>query len=449
MQEEKSGMLYTGEDLKKLIIPLILEQLLTLLVGMADTVMIAGVGEAAVSGVSLVDTVNILIINIFVAFGTGGAVVAGHFLGQKEERTACRTAWQTALFAVAAATLITVIFLVFHQKLMNLMFGSVEEAVMKNARDYLVITALSFVPLALYNSCAAMLRAMNDSKTTMWISMIMNVINICGNALLIYGVRMGAAGAALSTTFSRLVAAGIIFAFMFRKDRPITYRGQITWRFDLGLIRRILYIGIPNSLENSMFQLGKILTMSMVSTYGTYSIAANAVSNTVAGFNVLPGSAINNALLAVVSVCVGAGALDQARYYTKRLMRTATVFVAGMTVLILLSAGWIVRFYNLSPEASLLAVKVLSYHGIMAVLFWIPSFSLPCTLRAAGDVVWAMIIAVFSMWVFRLLLSYLLGTYLGFGLMGVWIAMTVDWMFRALCYTLRFRGHKWENKMVH
>ena len=438
-------MLYTNRDLRKLILPLVMEQFLTLLVGMADTIMISGVGEAAVSGVSLVDTINVLVINVFVAFGTGGAVVAGHFLGQKDSEKACKAAWQTTLFSVLSALVVTTFFIAFHNGLLHLIFGNVEAAVMENAKEYLVITAVSIAPLALYNACAAMMRAMNDSKTTMWISILMNIINICGNAIFIYGANMGAFGAGLATTISRIVAAVIIFCLMFRKNRDIHFVGHVTWCFDGEYIKKILYIGVPNSLENSMFQLGKILTVSMVSAYGTYSIAANAVCNTLAGFNVLPGLAINNALLAVAAVCIGAGEYEQARYYTKKLMKIATVFLACMTLLIVLGGEWIVGFYNLSPQASELAVKVFTYHGIMAVFFWLPSFSLPNTLRAAQDVVWSMAIGIFSMWVFRLLFSWLLGTYFGMGLMGVWIAMTVDWIFRSICYSIRFKGHKWEH----
>ncbi len=437
-------MLYTNKDLRKLILPLVMEQFLTLLVGMADTIMISGVGEAAVSGVSLVDTINVLVINVFVAFGTGGAVVAGHFLGQKDNGKACKAAWQTTLFSVLMAILVTGVFIAFHDGLLRVVFGNVEEAVMQNAKDYLVVTAFSIAPLALYNACAGMLRAMSDSKTTMWISILMNIINISGNAIFIYALSMGATGAALATTISRVVGAVIIFCLMFRKDRAIHFVGQLTLRFDLQYIKKILYIGVPNSLENSMFQLGKILTISMVSSYGTYAIAANAVCNTLAAFNVLPGLAINNALLAVAAVCVGAGEFEQARYYTKKLMKIAMGFLAGMTLLIVLGGEWIIGFYNLSPEASELAVQVFTYHGIMAVFFWLPSFSLPNTLRAAGDVVWSMAIGIFSMWVFRLLFSWLLGTYFGMGLMGVWVAMTIDWVFRACCYLLRFKGHKWE-----
>lgn len=440
-------MLYSKEDLRKLIIPLIFEQLLSLLVGLVDTLMISVVGEAAVSGVSLVDTVNVLIINVFVAFGTGGAVVAGHFLGQKDTENAGKAAWQVNLFSALSALAVTVVFLVFHDGLLHLMFGQVEEAVMENAGIYLMITALSIMPLAVYNACAALFRAMGDSKTTFYISVGMNALNVIGNAILIYGVKLGTAGAAIATTLSRTVAAAVIFGMMFDKKRVIHFCGKVTWRFEPRMIRKILYIGVPGSLENSLFQLGKILTLSMVSTYGTYAIAANAVCNTLAAFNVLPGLAINSAIVAIVSVCIGAGEREQARYYTKKLMKIAWCSLIMMSVLIILASGRIIGVYHLSPEATGLAQQVLCYHAVMAVLFWIPSFSLPNVFRAAGDVMVPMVTAIFSMWVFRLALSYILGTMCGMGLMGVWIAMSVDWIFRAVCFLLRFRGDKWERKM--
>lgn len=437
-------MLYSGKDLRKLIIPLIFEQLLSLLVGLADTLMIAGVGEAAVSGVSLVDTINVLIINIFTAFGTGGAVVAGHFLGQKDEKNAGKAAWQVNLFATLTAVIVSAVFIIFHDGVLRLMFGQVDAAVMTNAKSYLIITALSIAPLAIYNSCAALFRAMGDSKTTLYISLLMNVLNVVGNAILIYGAEMGTAGAAAATTVSRTVAAVIIFVLMFQKKRAINFSGKVTWRFEGKMIRKILYIGVPNSLENSLFQLGKILTLSMVATYGTYAIAANAVCNTLAAFNMLPGLAVNSAILAIVSVCIGAGELEQGRYYAKKLMKIANICLIFMSGLFIIGSPWIVGMYNLSPEAAELARRVLCYHATLAVFFWIPSFSLPNVFRAAGDVMVPMVIAIASMWVFRLALSYVLGTMLELGLMGIWIAMSVDWIFRAICYLIRFRGHRWE-----
>lgn len=436
-------MLYTNKDLKKLIIPLVFEQLLAILVGMVDTVMIAGVGEAAVSGVSLVDTINILVINLTASLATGGAVVAGHFLGQKDEKNAGRAAWQLVLFSIWLAVIVTILFLAAHRPLLRMIFGQVEPAVMESATTYLIITAISICPLAIYNSCAALFRAMSDSKTTMLIAIVMNLINLVGNAILIYGAKIGVAGAAIATTLSRTVAAVIIMLLLFHTDRIINFKGQATWRMDFGLIKRILYIGVPNGLENSLFQLGKILLLSLISTFGTYAIAANAVCNTLAGFNILPGQAVNMALLSVISVCVGAGDYEQARYYTKKLVRLAMACLAAMSGILIVFAPWIMKIYSLTPQTEELAIQVIRWHAVLAIFFWVPSFTVPNTLRAAGDVVWTMFIAIASMWTFRIIFAYIFSCF-DSGLIGVWIAMTIDWAFRALCYGLRYRGHKWE-----
>ena len=441
-------MLYSNKDLKKLIVPLVLEQLLALLVGLADTLMLASVGEAAVSGVSLVDTINILIINIFTAFGTGGAVIAGHYLGKKNEENARKAGWQILLFSVVSSLVVTAVFIMFHNGLLQLIIGKVEADVMKNAKDYLVVTAISFVPLAVYNACAGLFRTMNDSRTTLYISLLMNILNVIGNTALIYGVGIGTLGAAISTTFSRTVAAVVIFVMLFDGKRVINFRRQVTLRFRPDMLKKILYIGLPNSLENSLFQLGKILTISMISTMGTYAIAANAVCNTLASFNILPGSAINSAIVAIVAVCIGAGETGQARYYTKKLMKLAELCLIVISVLIVVGAGWIISFYHLSPEATALARQVIIYHAVMAVFAWLFSFSLPNTFRAAGDVVVPMGVAIASMWIFRLGFAYLLGIYMGLGLMGVWIAMTIDWVFRGICFAVRFKGNKWERKLI-
>lgn len=425
-----------------------MEQLLAILVGLADTVMIAGEGEAAMSGVSLVDTVNILIINIFAALATGGAVVAGHCLGQKDNESAKRSAWQLVLFCIVTALVVTVLFIGFHKPLLRLMFGQVEAAVMESAQTYLVLTASSICPLAVYNACAALFRAMGDSKTTMWISVLMNGLNVVGNAILIYGVKIGVAGAAISTSFSRFVAMVIIVILMFQTKRTINLKGQVTWRMNGNLVKKILHIGVPNGLENSLFQLGKILLLSLVTTFGTNAIAANSICNALACFNILPGTAINYALLSVAAVCVGAGEYKQARYYTRKLMLIANVALAAFSLFFFVFAPQLVGIYQASEATTKMAVEVIRWHATLAIFFWIPSFTLPNTLRAAGDVIWTMVIAIVSMWTFRIGTAYIFSYYFDMGLFGVWIAMTIDWIFRAICYVIRYKGTKWERIMA-
>ncbi len=426
---------------------MIMEQLLAILVGMLDTVMISGVGEAAVSGVSLVDNINILVIQVFSALATGGAVVAGHALGQRREEEAGRSAWQMVLFLLYASVATTVVLIGAHKTILRAIFGQVEAGVMASATTYLIITGLSICPLALYNGCAALFRAMGNSKITMYISLLMNLLNLVGNATLIFVFKMGVAGAAISTTVSRTVAAFLIFYLLFQEDRVIHFRNRVTARMNFGLIKRILYIGVPNGLENSLFQLGKILLLSLVSTFGTSAIAANAVCGTIANFNILPGMAINLALLSVASYCIGAGDYEQTRIYTKKLMRLTSVCMIAVSVAMILLCRIMLLLYRLMPETEALAVQVIRFHAFMCMFAWVPSFTLPNTLRAAGDVMWTMGISIVSMWVFRIGTAYFFSNVFQLGLIGIWIAMTIDWMFRGCCYWLRFRSGKWERAM--
>ncbi len=446
-KENQQETLYSNSDLRRLILPLIMEQLLAILVGMLDTVMISGVGEAAVSGVSLVDNINILVINIFAAMATGGAVVAGHALGQKNQEQAGRSAWQMMLFLLYSSVAMTVLLLGAHRVILRVIFGQVEEAVMASAVTYLIITGLSICPLALYNGCAALFRAMGNSRTTMYISLLMNLINLVGNAILIFIFQMGVAGAAIATLIARTVAALLIFRFMFDEKREIHFQNRLTLRMDIPQVKKILYIGIPNGLENSLFQLGKILLLSLVSTFGTSAIAANAVCGTITNFNILPGMAINMALLSVASYCIGAGDFGQTRYYTRKLMRLTWLCTSVVSLVMIVGAPLFLKIYHLTPETTTLALQVIRYHAVMCMVAWIPSFTLPNTLRAAGDVMWTMAIAIISMWVFRIGTAYFFSNVFHLGLIGIWIAMTIDWMFRGICYEIRYHGGKWEKVM--
>lgn len=441
-------MLFTKEQLRKLVVPLLIEQLLAVAVGMIDVVMISAAGEASVSGVSLVDNITVLLIGLFSALATGGAVVAGQYLGQKDEKDACKAANQVILFVAAASLAVMFLLLICHQFILTRVFGKIDEDVMAAAKTYLIITGLSIPPLAVYNGGAALFRAMGNSKVTMWISLLMNCINACGNAVLIYGVKIGVAGAAIATTFSRLVAAVVVITLLMDQENVIHLKQPFEFRFDKKMIHKILYIGIPNGLENSIFQLGKILILSLVSVCGTYAIAANAVAGTVTTLNILPGTALGLAMLSVISVCVGASDYGQAKYYTKKLMIQIHIYIGLMSLLLIVGAPLIVKAYHLSPEAAELAKRLLRYHAVCAMIFWPESFSLPNTLRAANDVHFTMGISVFSMWVFRIIFSYIFVKAFGMGVFGVWVAMTIDWLFRAIVFSVRYMHGKWKLKYV-
>lgn len=445
---DRSNYLFDNRALVALIIPLIIEQLLAVLVGMADSIMIASVGESAVSGVSLVDQIMVLLINVFAALATGGAVVAGQYLGQKNREKACEAATQLVWFITITAIMITVLVYTGKSVILHGVFGQIEPDVMGHANTYLLIVAASIPFMAMYNGGAAIFRTMGHSDVTMIVSVIMNVINVSGNALLIYGLHRGTEGVAIPTLVSRMAAAVIITVLLCNQERTIHMKKTLRYRVDWQMVKRIMSIGIPNGLENSMFQLGKILVLSLVSTFGTYAIAANAVSNAIALFQILPGMAMSLAVTTVIARCVGAGDYGQVKYYHKKLLLITYVSMTVMVLGTLVFLPFILKLYGLSELTARTARQIIWLHGVCAVLIWPLAFTLPGTFRASGDAKACMYISVFSMWVFRIAFSFVLGKYMGLGVFGVWIAMIIDWVFRAVCFVIRYFKGSWMKKAI-
>lgn len=445
---DKKSYLFDNKALTVLIIPLIVEQLLAVFVGMADSIMVASVGEAAVSGVSLVDNIMVLLINAFSALATGGAVVAGQYLGQGSRKGACKAATQLVWFITICAVGITILIYIFKYWILHGVFGQIDEDVMNYANTYLMIVTASIPFIALYNGGAAIFRTMGNSEISMRVSIVMNVINISGNAILIYGFHRGTEGVAIPTLVSRVTAAVLIIVLLCNQTRTVSI--ERTWRYhaDWSTIRKILNIGVPNGLENSMFQLGKIIVLSLVSTFGTYAIAANAVSNAVALFQILPGMAISLAVTTVIARCVGAGDYEQVRYYTKKLIAVTYVCMWAINALIFILIPVILKAYQLSDVTAAAAREIMIFHAISCMIVWPVSFTLPATFRAAGDAKMCMIISVISMWIFRIVFSYILGKYLGMGVLGVWVAMVIDWIVRAICFIIRYFSGKWKHQAL-
>lgn len=445
---DRSGYLFSSRDLTALLIPLVIEQLLSVLVGMADSIMVANVGEAAVSGVSLVDNIMVLLINVFSALATGGAVVAGQYLGRKDKEKARQAATQLIWFITICAVVITVLIYLCKSWILHGVFGKIEEDVMRHADIYLMIVAASVPFIALYNGGAAIFRTMGNSEVSMRVSVIMNIINVTGNACLIYGLHRGTEGVAVPTLISRMVAAILIISLLLRPGQTISMERNLHYRPDWKMIRNILKVGIPNGLENSMFQLGKIIVLSLVSTFGTYAIAANAVSNTIASFQVLPGMAIALGVTTVIARCVGAGDYEQVKYYTKKLMIITYLSMIVTNTIILFVLPWILKAYHLSKLTASTTTQIVGFYAICSVLIWPLAFTTPAVFRAAGDARMCMVISVVSMWIFRIIFSYILGQYFGMGVFGVWVAMIIDWVARSVCFLLRFKSGKWKHEAI-
>lgn len=439
---------FSNRALKRLIVPMIIEQFLAILVGMSDSIMVATVGEHAVSGVSLVDNIFILLIYLFAALATGGAVVMGQYLGQNKHEKANRAVNQLILFTALFAICIMIGLYLARNLILHRVFGAIEANVMEASKTYLLIVSASIPFIALYNAGAAVFRTMGNSKVPMYLSMMMNAINVGGNAILIFGFGMGVAGAATSTLVSRVISAVAIILLLCSPEHLLHLERPFSFKLDFGMLKKIAYIGIPNGLENGMFQLGKIMVLSMITGFGTAAIAANAVSNIIATFQVLPGMSVGMAVITVCSRCVGAGDYEAARYYTRKILKLVHILIIVFSVTTLVALPGIMHLYNLSDDAMTFTKQIIWYHGICCMLIWSEAFTLPNTLRAASDVKFCMILSIISMWVFRIAFSYIIAVRMGMGVLGVWIAMTVDWAVRAVLFIIRYRGKRWQHKSI-
>ena len=447
--------MFSKKDLQKLIIPLIIEQLLGISVGMFDTIMISSLGESAVSGVSLVDMLNVLMINIFAALATGGAVICAYELGKikklMEQDTSVKNdfpgarsaAKQLLIVLLVASILVAGLALFFRVGLLRLCFGAIEDDVMANALTYFVISAISYPFIAIYNGLAALFRTMGNSKITMIASFFMNLLNICGNALFIYVFNWGVAGAAWSTTISRFLGMLLLFVIISNKNHEIYINLREKFRLDFHVMKKILGIGIPGSLENSVFQLGRILVISMIAGFGTAQVAANAVANNLDSLGCIPGQALGLAVVTVVGQCIGAGDYISARQYEQKLLKFAYFSMAVVNILILVSLPLSLKLYNLTKETLELAAILVILHDGFAMIFWPTAFVLPNALRAAQDVRFTMVVSIFSMIAFRIFFSWVIGVRFGMGIIGVWIAMIIDWVFRGGLFIWRVRSGRW------
>lgn len=445
----RSSLLFSRDALLRLIIPLVIEQLLLMTVGMADTVMVTTSGEAAVSGVSLVDNINTLIIQVFSALSTGGAVVVSQYLGRQDTDNA-KAASKQLLYAMCALSLLLMgAALVLRQHILALIFGRVEADVMENALVYFLLTATAYPFMGIYNAGAALFRAMGNSKVSMFCSLVVNVINITVNAVLIFGFGMGVMGAALASLVSRAIACAVVLYLLQKPGCALRVDSLRAMAPNGGLIRRILRVGIPAGIENGMFQIGKLSVSSLTSTLGTAAIAANAVANTTTTFLNIPANAVGMAALTVVGQCLGAGEKEQAVYYSRRLMLTAYCGAWVMNLSAFFFANrFAVSLFNLSPEAQAMALDIMVWFNIVSLFVWPSSFTLPNILRAAGDARFTMTVSIVSMWAFRVGFCYLAVLCFGGGLLSIWMGMYLDWVFRSLCFFVRFARGRWMEQSV-
>ena len=442
--------LFSNTQLIRLIIPLVVEQSLSILVGMCDSMMVSSAGEAAISGVSLVDMINAIMLTLFAALATGGAVVTSQYLGAREPEKARQSAGQLVLMAAVLGTAAMAACLVFAERLMDLFFGAIAPDVRSAGLLYLRITALSFPFIALYNAGAAIFRSLGNSRISMRVSLLMNIINVTGNALCVLVLHMGVAGVAIPTLISRAVAAVVILKLACRRDQELYLERASILHLRPRMMGGILRIGIPSACENTFFALGRTIVVSMIAVFGTVQTSANAVANTLDSVGIIIGQAMGLAMITVVGRCIGAGDTKQAEHYMKKLLAWCYVLQGATNVLIMVFCRQLIGLYSsLSAETEQLAWQLVMLHSFFAIFMWPVSFVLPNALRAASDAKFTMWVAIASMISMRICLSWVLCVQFGLGALGVWIAMILDWVMRISFYVPRAIGGKWKTKYTH
>ena len=440
--------MFSNKALKKLILPLIIEQILIMAVGVADTVMVSYAGEVAISGVGLVDMFNNLIITVLAAIDAGGAIIVSQYIGNKDRKNANKASSQLLTITIVIATVIMLGCLVFHRILLSTFFGAIEMDVMKAATTYFLISAISFPFLGVYNSAAALYRSMEKTRTTMYVSILMNIINVVGNYIGVFILHAGVAGVAVPTLISRIVAAIIMFALSLNSSNLVYVKIKNVFAWNQEMISRILKIAVPNGIENGLFTLGRVLVTSIVALFGTSQIAANSVAGIIDQIAVVVVNAINLGIVVVVGQCIGANDYEQAKYYIKKLMKISYIVTGIIGSAVILLLPWILNLYSLSSEARNLTFILVIMHNIMATALHPTAFVLPNGLRAAGDVKFSMVVGIVSMILFRLGAAVLFGIIFNLGIIGVWIAMGSDWLCRSVCFVIRFIKGKWRQFKV-
>lgn len=436
-------MMFSNKDLKNMIIPMFFEQLLVMLVGIVDTFVISYAGESAVSGVSLVNSFNTIFIYLFTALASGGAVVISQYIGKKDKENSVKSSSQLFMFSTIFSIVIAVLVLIFNESLLKLLFGEVENSVMDACITYLRISAYSYPAIAIYNAGAALYRSMGKTKVTMYISIVSNIINAVGNMIGVFVLHAGVAGVAYPSLLARLFSAVVITVLCFKKSNITYYVKEWILKFDVKLLKSILNIAVPNGIEQGVFQLVKVALSSVVAMFGTYQIAANGVAQSIWSLAALVGVTMGPIFITVIGQCMGAGDIDSAKYYFKKLMKWTLVFSIIWNVFIFVLTPFIMKFYALSDQTIDLIIVLVLIHNIFNTVAFPFSGPLSNGLRATGDVKFTMIVSIASTVLGRFVFSIILAVYMNLGVIGIALAMCLDWSIRAVVFYLRLKSEKW------
>lgn len=415
--------MFSNKQLKDMILPLLMEQFLLMLVGLADTMVVSYAGEAAVSGVSLVNSFNTIFINLFTALASGGAVVVSQYIGRRDMKMASESSSQLLMVATVFAVVISIPVLIWKVPLLKGLFGKVEPDVMEACKTYLRISVYSFPALGIYNAGTALYRSIGKTSVTMKISIVSNLINVAGNLIGVFVFRAGVAGVAYPSLIARTFSAVVITLLCFR-EKEVRYVGR--W----------------------IFQFVKVALSSVVALFGTYQIAANGISQSIWSVAALISVTMGPVFITVIGQCMGAGDIRQAEYYFRKLTKVIVCISVAWNTLIFLITPLLIKIFAVSRQTGQMILYLVLIHNIANAVVFPFADPLGKGLRAAGDAMFTMGISLFTTIGVRLILSILLGIVLDLGVIGIALAMCLDWTVRGVIFWIRFRQGKWKTYRV-
>ena len=436
------------KNVLKLAVPIIVEQTFVMMLGVCNTMMAGHIGEEAVSAIGMVDSINMLFISFFAALSVGATVVVAQQIGQEKPKKANETAKQAIVSGVIVAGVITLLLWIFRVPLINFLYGSAEELVKSNAKLYIEFTLLTYPFIAIEQIANGILRGAGDTKTPMYITMFMNIINIILGYRLIYGIdflhipSFGIMGAALAIAIARMIGSVIIIIVLFRGSKIIKIKKLFPFKFDMKVQKSIFNIGIPAGMEQVIFQTGKLLVQVFIVTMGTASIASNAIGMSITQIINVPGNALCLAATTLVGQYIGRDDIKGAKSTLIYLVKIATICLVSIGIIFVPIAEWLASLYTNVPEVIRLTGILIKSNSV-AMVVWAISFVLSSGLKGAGDTRYTMMTAFIGMWVFRIGLGYVLGIVFKMGILGIWIAMYIDWFVRGTMYSVRLKGTNW------
>ncbi len=426
-----------------IILPIFVDSTFIVLMALMNTAMVSSSGVAAVSAVSMVDSINIFIVSLFMAVATGGTVIVAQYKGSGNVQMLPKVASQSISAIALLSVVLSAVLIMLHQPILNGLFGKADADVLHNARIFLIGSCLSYPFFGIYQAIAGALRGVAQTKACLVLSLILNLTYLLLNVILIKGFDMGVVGLSISLIIARVLGMVVAFVYLLKYNQTLRVRLKDMLQLQWGILKKIMFIGLPFAAEQMFFNGGKLLTQTFIVQLGTLAITVNAISGSLSMLFQIGGSALSASIVTVVGQCIGRGDIQDARKFIRSFMWLSSIFFVVIGAVLLAIFPLLVGMY--APPAEIVPdiFELLLLIAIVQPIMWSLSFIMPAALRAAGDSRFTSVASLLTMWLFRIILGYILGITLGMGIMGVWIAMVAEWGVRSIIFGWRFRGNKW------